>query len=155
MALALMLILCGTYPAAAQSGRRPPVGTCGPKPTAQARFGITCAWEEAAPDSLVPPQCCCVQLLEAALAAPWVDPKLQGTSGSDSEGDTNSTDRGRAPVDVDTGTRCFPHAIVVGAQKGGTTATFAHFLMRPDFEAPRAKEVGLSYYYCAHTGART
>ena len=154
MALALMLILCGTYPAAAQSGRRPPVGTCGPKPTAQARFGITCAWEEAAPDSLVPPQCCCVQLLEAALAAPWVDPKLQGTSGSDSEGDTNSTGRSRAPADVDTGTRCFPHAIVVGAQKGGTTATFAHFLMRPDFEAPRAKEVGLSYY-CAHTGART
>lgn len=39
------------------------------------------------------------------------------------------------------GTRCLPHAIIVGAQKGGTTALFAHFLMRPDFEAPLAKEV--------------
>ena len=63
-----------------------------------------------------PPQCCCTQLLTTGnkpLRRLWA-------SG---------------------GARCFPHAIVVGAQKGGTTALFAHFMMRPDFEAPEGKEV--------------
>jgi hypothetical protein len=49
--------------------------------------------------------------------------------------------------------RCFPHAIIVGAQKGGTTALFAHFLMRPDFEAPAAKEVSSSLQLEAHSAS--
>jgi hypothetical protein len=38
--------------------------------------------------------------------------------------------------------RCLPHAIVVGQAKAGTTALYGHFLLRPDFEPPRRKEVG-------------
>ena len=37
--------------------------------------------------------------------------------------------------------KCLPHAIIVGAQKAGTTALFGHMLLRPDFERPKRKEV--------------
>ncbi len=46
--------------------------------------------------------------------------------------------------------KCLPHAIIVGAQKAGTTALFAHMLLRKDFERPkvrrraRARRVGYS-----------
>ena len=37
--------------------------------------------------------------------------------------------------------RCLPHAVVVGAQKAGTTALFGQLLLRPDFLPPRLKEL--------------
>ena len=37
--------------------------------------------------------------------------------------------------------KCLPHAIIVGAQKAGTTALFGHLLLRRDFERPKRKEV--------------
>ena len=40
--------------------------------------------------------------------------------------------------------KCLPHAIIVGAQKAGTTALFGHMLLRSDFEKPKRKEV--SYF---------
>ncbi len=36
---------------------------------------------------------------------------------------------------------CLPHAIVVGAQKAGTTALFGYFLLHQNFEAPYRKEL--------------
>lgn len=116
---------------------------CGPANATH--FGLRCAWEAArAPGPTItiaasapgysgghggsasggvpftfqtPPQCCCTQLMAGS-----GDKPLRRLWASD-------------------GARCFPHAIVVGAQKGGTTALFAHFMMRPDFEAPDGKEV--------------
>ncbi len=40
--------------------------------------------------------------------------------------------------------KCLPHAIIVGAQKAGTTALFAHLFLRRDFERPFRKE--LAYF---------
>jgi hypothetical protein len=112
------------------SPNAPVPGTpCGPANAAA--FGLRCSWE--APGGVagdngtstalgsgagVPPQCCCVQARGKAGNKPLR--RLWGVAGLP---------------------RCFPHAIIVGAQKGGTTALFAHFLMRPDFEAPASKEV--------------
>jgi hypothetical protein len=117
------------------------VDPCGPPNAAD--FGLRCTWEPqgvkgsteaeglagaaAGAQEGLPPQCCCVSV-----------------GGTDAVGRDQRT---RPPPIVGplwnttTATRCFPHAIIVGAQKGGTTALFAHFLMRPDFEAPAAKEV--------------
>ncbi len=36
--------------------------------------------------------------------------------------------------------KCLPHAIIIGAQKAGTTALFGHMLLRDDFEKPKRKE---------------
>ena len=38
--------------------------------------------------------------------------------------------------------KCFPHVIVVGAQKAGTTAVLGHLLTRDDFERAATKEIG-------------
>ena len=112
---------------------------CGPRSTMDR--GLVCAWEavaSAGPVTLsslptplaLPPQCCC----RASGALPT------------RVGESN-------PLWNDTtadAVRCFPHAIIVGAQKGGTTALFLHFLMRPDFEAPTAKEVGYVSHSVSH-----
>lgn len=112
---------------------------CGPRSTMDR--GLVCAWEAVASAGPVtssssptpqapPPQCCC----RASGALPT------------RVGESN-------PLWNDTtadAVRCFPHAIIVGAQKGGTTALFLHFLMRPDFEAPTSKEVGYVSHSVSH-----
>lgn len=125
----------------ANASQAPGVGSspCGPRSTMD--HGLVCTWEAVAgpvpetssssPMPQAPPrQCCC----RASGALPT------------RVGESN-------PLWNDTtadAVRCFPHAIIVGAQKGGTTALFLHFLMRPDFEAPTAKEVGYVSHSVSH-----
>jgi hypothetical protein len=70
---------------------------------------VGCAWREGHAD--VPAQCCC------AVA----EDKLQ---------------QRRL---LKEGERCLPHAIVVGAQKSGSTVLMSYLLSHPSFSAPRAK----------------
>ena len=131
--------------------------SCGPANAAAQ--GLVCAWEKPPSQAQyaaiereksdtgterasgfhfnTPAQCCC-QRVDLAAAASGSGLQTRAAGSALATGSEKGDSSARATWN---GTRCFPHAIIVGAQKGGTTALFTHFLLRPDFEAPRAKEV--------------
>jgi hypothetical protein len=140
-------------------GRGAGTSSCGPANAAAQ--GLVCAWEKPPSQAQyaaiereksdterttrsgfpfnTPAQCCCQRVdLAAAASGSGLQTRAAGSALATGSEKGDSIGSGRATWN---GTRCFPHAIIVGAQKGGTTALFTHFLMRPDFEAPRAKEV--------------
>ena len=102
----------------------PPLsGPCGPDPDLAASFGVSCEWQSVhgpAAGGTVPTRALAFAGPTFSFATP-----AQCCCATRDSGDQ---------------LRCLPHAIIIGAQKAGTTALFGHFLLRPDFVPPDRKE---------------